>query len=184
MRQVGNLWLALMCFVLIGCTPAQVHISPGILEKASYTNGGRRSLDLPLTGSYLAFRFHSSEIIKHVDDDHDNYSFRVIATLFKDGKKIDSSSGIPLTTKDSDTYFDMKGPNYISLNFYDLSLISNDGKEVSLLEIDFDRIDFQFQQPSVPGQSVTSNIVSYSRSDVLEVLTQETNELKDSLRQP
>ncbi|WP_141215527.1 hypothetical protein [Hahella sp. CCB-MM4] len=132
----------------------------------------------------MAFRFNSSEIVKHVSANHDNYSFRVIATLFKDGKRIDTSSGIPLTIKDGDTYFDMKGPNYISLNFYDLSLISTDGKEISLAELDFDRIDFQFQQPSVPGYSMTSNIVSYSRSEVLEVLSQETTVLKDSLRQP
>ena len=104
--------------------------------------------------------------------DSSNIEIQAMATLIKNGKVIGSSTGLGgvFTLKNNEIILGVNGPNYIALNFNDLSVLSDDGASTLLKNIDFDRIEFRLRQAEMIRFSFLSNVFYFDKDEILKAL--------------
>jgi len=153
---------------LIGCSSESIKITNPMIEVYSVSQQNDEAL--LFSGTYLSFRFYSES----TEIDTSNIDLQAIATLIKNDKEIGSSTGLGgvFTVKNNEIVLGVNGPNYIALNFNDLNVLSDAGTSTLLKDIDFDRIEFRLRYPEMIRFSLLSNVVSFSKGEVLKALNE------------
>ncbi|AZZ93491.1 hypothetical protein EUZ85_23315 [Hahella sp. KA22] len=138
------LLLSLSTF-LLGCATEKLHLSNAKLFPVEVIGTKEYSEGDPylFTGTYLALKFDSDTPI-----DIEDFLNQFRASVIKDDDEIEFSNGI----------LDGGDPHYMSFH----------KGLMSLEKTDFDRIEFQLRYDPMLTPDYTSNVISFTKEEVLE----------------